>query len=258
MTRTSDIGSMKKSSATVAVILILTACSGAQASTEPDATGAPEASASSAPAESSAPDSAPMDFMQRGGETGSRQPGTYVLNYSDIAGAAAFPTLAFTFTLPAGWERVAIDGLAWGPNGTRIRFAVVDGLYVDPCDPTLGVQDPPVGTSVDDLALALGTLPHIEIGEGEFNDYFGGFSGLRIPLTTRADPSSCAAEELRLAHTYGFPGFIEAFGGGERHEMFIVAVEGTRVVVDAISDEDASDDVRAALMAVVDSILITP
>jgi hypothetical protein len=199
-----------------------------------------------------------MDFMDRGGESGSRQPGTYVLRYADIAGAAAFPTLAFTFTLPAGWERVAIDGLAWGPNGTRLRFAVVDNLYVDPCDPTLGVQNPPVGASVDDLALALGTLPGIEIGAVEFNDYFGGFSGLRIPVTTSVDPSSCSVEELRLAHTYGFPGFIEAFGDGERHELFIVAVEGTRVVVDAISNEETAADVRAELLAVVDSIQITP
>ena len=43
------IGTMKKSSATVALILILTACSGGQASTEPDATGTPEPPASSAP-----------------------------------------------------------------------------------------------------------------------------------------------------------------------------------------------------------------
>jgi hypothetical protein len=198
-----------------------------------------------------------MDFMDRGGDSGRRRPGTYVLHYSDIAGAA-FPTLAFTFTLPAGWERVAIDGLAWGPNGTRLRFAVVDNLYVDPCDPTLGVQDPPVGASVDDLALALGTLPGLEIGEVEFNDYFGGFSGLRIPLTITADPSSCDVEELRLAHTHGFPGFVEVFDQGERHELFVVAVEGTRVVIDAISDGEASDGVRAQLMAVVDSILITP
>ena len=248
---------MTKSSGTFALILLLSSCS-AQGSTVPEVTTSPNAPASSAPVESSAPDSAPMEFTDRGGESGSRPPGTYVLHYSDIAGTAAFPTLAFTFTLPEGWERVAIDGLAWGPNGTRLRFAVVDNLYVDPCDPTLGVLDPPVGASVDDLALALGTLPGIEIGQVEFNDYFGGFSGLRIPITITADPASCSAEELRLAHTYGFPGFVEIFGLGERHELFVVAVEGTRVVIDAISTDEASDGARAALLAVVDSIQITP
>jgi hypothetical protein len=257
MSTIGPIGRQKKSSGALALVLVLASCS-SQTSTNPDATTSPDPLASSTPVESSAPDSAPMDFMDRSGESGSRQPGTYVLHYSDIAGAAAFPTLAFTFTLPAGWERVAIDGLAWGPNGTRLRFAVIDNLYVDPCDPTLGVQDPPVGASVADLALALGTLPGIEIGEVEFNDYFGGFSGLRFPVTTTVDPSSCAVEELHLAHTYGFPGFIEAFGDGERHEMFIVAVEGTRVVIDAISTDEASDGARAGLLAVVDSIQITP
>lgn len=244
---------MKTSSATLALLFLLTSCS-SQASTDPAATATPEAPASSKPAESSALGSAPVSFADS--EGGSRlEPGTYVLNYSTIAGPEAFPTLAFTFTLPAGWDRVVIDGLAWNDKGMRLGFAIVDNLFVDPCDPVLGLRDPPVGASVDDLATALASLPGVSITETEFDRYFG-FPGVHLVLASTTDPLACPREEARLAHTLGFPGFIAAMGAGEHHELWILQVEGTRVVIHSASSAEAAADARAELQTVIDSIEI--
>jgi hypothetical protein len=242
---------MKTSSAAVAAILLLTSCTGQEVSSTPQAT----VPTSSAPAESSAPDSEPMSFEDIESGSGRLDPGTYVLHYSSIGGAEAFPTLAFTFTLPAGWDRVIIDGLAWNDKGLRIGFAVVDNLYVDPCDPELGLLEPPVGPSVDDLATALNTVPGIEITETNFDTYFG-YPGVRLVVGSLDDPSSCPDDELRLAHVYGFPGVLAGMGEGESHELWILEVEGTRVVVHAVTAAGASAGARAEMQSVIDSIEI--
>jgi len=247
---------MKKSSGALALILLLASCSSQQASTAPESTTTPEASVLSAPEESTAEGSAPMSFEDVESGSGHLRAGAYVFHYSSIGGAEAFPTLAFTFTLPSsGWDRVLIDGLAWNDNGTRLGLAVVDNLYVDPCDPDLGVHNPPVGSSVDDLAAALGNVPGIEIKETGFDSYFG-FPGVYVVLGGLADLSQCADGEARLAHALGFPGFIAAPSEGDEHELWILQVEGTRVIIHAASDADASDAARAALKSVVDSIEI--
>ena len=155
---------------------------------------------------------------------GRAEPGTYVLHYDSIAGAQAFPTLAVTFTLPAGWQRVVIDGLVWNDAGQRVGVAVVDNLYVDPCDPDRGVRVPPVGPSVDDLAWALGALPGWELTEAD-HDVYMGYPGIRLVLSAPADMSSCAFEESRLAHSLGFPGFLTGIAGGEQ-ELWISALKG--------------------------------
>jgi len=243
---------MKTSSAAVAAILLLASCTGQEVSSTPQAT----VPTSSAPAESSAPDAEPRSFEDIESGSGGLRAGTYVLHYSSVGGAEAFPTLAFTFTLPSSsWDRVLIDGLAWNDNGTRLGFAVVDNLYVDPCDPDLGVHNPPVGSSVDDLAAALGSVPGVEIKETGFDSYFG-FPGVRLVIGGLADLSLCADGEARLAHALGFPGFIAAPSEGDEHELWILQVEGTRVVIHAASDAGASDAARAALQSVVHSIEI--
>jgi hypothetical protein len=184
------------------------------------------------------------------------EPGTYVLNYSSIGGADDFPTLALTFTVPPGWQRVMVDGLVFNDNGTRLGMVVVDGMYADPCDPAAGVLTPAIGPSVDDLSSALLAYPGWE--DSLATDVsLDGFEGQRVELNAGAD-ASCSGEAAQLFRTLGSPGFTMGPGNGDFHEVYILDVDGTRLVILAITEAEASADDRAALHAVLDSIQIQP
>ena len=89
--------------------------------------------------------------------------GEYVLAPDALYG---IPPLRITFAVPTeGWE-------SWGPGvvttdpgergGVGIGFANIANVFVDPCHwETLGLVEPAVGPSVDDLAQALTKQPRI-------------------------------------------------------------------------------------------------
>jgi class 3 adenylate cyclase len=217
--------------------------------------GSPPASPEPSATQPVAASSAPTTFEDV--EPDSRlAPGDYVLHYASIGGAQAFPTLSISFTLPAGWDRVRADGLLWNDAGARLGFAVVDNLYVDPCDPDRGLREPAVGPSVDDLTRALTSDAEwqaAEVTEG----FFFGFAGNHVALTAPAALSSCAEESWRFLHTLGNPGYVPAFSS-ERVDTWILNVAGTRLVIAANSDPQLSGRVRAELQAIIDSIRIEP
>ena len=242
---------MKTSSTAAAAILLLAGCTGQQPSSQGGATTTPEPSASVA----SSPAPAGMSFedIEPGTDL---EAGTYVLNYSSIGGAEAFPTLAVTFTVPLGWQRVMVDGLVWNDNGSRLGIVVVDGIYADACDPGAGVISPAIGPSVDDLSSALLAYPGWE--EATASDVsIDGFEGQRVELNARAD-ASCHGEAAQLFQTKGSPGFTMGPGNGDFHEVFILDVDETRLVLLAISEAEASAGDRAGLQDVLDSIQIQP
>ena len=149
-----------------------------------------------------------------------------------------------------------VDGLVWNDNGTRLGIVVVDGIYSDPCDPGAGVLTPDIGPSVDDLSAAL--LAHPGWEDALATDVsLAGFEGRRVELNAGAD-ASCAGEAAQLFQTVGSPGFTMGPGGADFHEVFIMDVEGIRLVILAITEAEASAADRAALHAVLDSIQIQP
>jgi hypothetical protein len=238
---------MKTSSAAVALSILLIGCTSQQPSTEAQAT----ASASGTATQPGA--AIPFAKQERGQEL---RAGTYVLRYADIGGEQAFPTLAITFTVPHGWDRVQVDGLLWSDAGMRLGFAVVDNLYVDPCDPDRGLRDPAVGPSVDDLTRALATVPGWKVAGEVSDDEFSGFAGSRIELTGPADLSGCVDESSRLLHILGAPGYAPAISGSEHHELRILNVQGTRLVIYAATETDTLDANREELETVLNSIQI--
>lgn len=248
---------MKRLSVSIAAILLLSSCSDQQASDTPEPTPSASASATAAATSTAQASTSPASFedIERG--SGKIAPGTYVLHYSSIGGAEAFPTLAITFTLPAGWDRVLVDGQAWNDKGMRIGFTTVDNLFVQPCQPELGVRDPAVGPSVDDLVTALGTVPGWTITDSAFDSYFG-FAGVRLALTGPDDIGSCPDGEPRLASAPGFPGFVTGAAEGERQELWILQVGTTRLVVHTLTDPQASASALAELQSVIESVQITP
>jgi hypothetical protein len=236
---------MKTSSAAVAVSILLIGCTSQQPSTSPQPSVSGTATSAGA--------ALPFDQQERGHKL---RAGTYVLRYADIGGEQAFPTLAITFTIPDGWDRVQVDGLLWDKAGMRLGFAVVDNLYVDPCDPDRGLRDPAVGPSVDDLTRALATVPGWKVVGEVSEDEFYGFSGSRIELTGPADLSGCVDESSRLLHILGAPGYAPAASNGEHHELRILNVQGTRLVIYAVTEADTLDVNREELEAVLNSIQI--
>ena len=175
--------------------------------------------------------------------------------YANIAGPS-YPTLSFLFTVPGpGWQRVAIDGLLWNDNGTRLGFAVTDNVFADPCEPRSGVVQPAVGPTVAELTEAVQQVPGQSLAaDVEWDEYFG-YAGTHVTLVG-TDTSECA--EAPLLRTPGFPGFVMAAGSQEQVDLWILSVQGTRVVVHAHRPVDASTDVDATLGAILQSIQITP
>ena len=88
--------------------------------------------------------------------------GTYAL------GSAARPDSPFsrmTATVPDGWQGIRGNTFANlfqvaddFPAGS-VGLALPDNFYIDPCDITAGLMDPPVGPTVDDFVAALVAVP---------------------------------------------------------------------------------------------------
>lgn len=247
---------MRRLTLILAVGILVGACgnttvdSSASTSTAGPSDDLARASATEVP---SSPPSGPAEWSAVQGQL---QGGTYVMRYADIGGSAAYPTLTFTFTVADGWDKVAIDGLLWGDSGARVGFAVPDAVYADPCDPDRGVTVQPVGPSVSELATA---LLNVRGWDGEFvdiSDSFG-YPALHVSLAAPTGPS-CEGRnnEAPLLRTAGFPGFVDAGLDGATLDLWILSVEGTRVVIFARTPADASAAARQDVQAVLDSVRI--
>jgi hypothetical protein len=182
-------------------------------------------------------------------------PGTYTLDVPPAGESATSPNVRVTFTLGAGWERVEVTQLLWG-NGKTLNFEVVDNLYVDPCHAEQGLHQPPVGTSVDDLANALSAMPAWQ-PTSPTDIMVDGYPGKRLQLIAPADSSSCTDTELRLFHVIGDSRdsrYLPALRESEHLDVWIVDVRGTRVVIIAGSSPRALPSDLAQLQAVIDSV----
>jgi hypothetical protein len=119
----------------------------------------------------------------------------------------------------------------------------VGNLKADPCRWKAGTLDPPVGPTVGDLAAAL--LEQAGPAEGTSSDVtLGGYRGKRIEFSIPSDFDTTACDEgaysrWEAASEPGdWGGWI--YGGGQREAVYIIDVDGKRVVVDTMSLPGAS------------------
>lgn len=239
---------MQRRIALLATLILLAGCGNDQP--YPSATTVPTSEPS---AQAGADEPIAFDSVEKGNLLA---PGTYRLRYGEIGGRERYPSLAFDFTLAdPGWQRVAIDGLLWNDNGARFGFAVADNVFTDPCD--LGGQsmDPPVGPTVTELATALGQLSGIDATAE--HDVYLGYGGHHVTLTV-ADGAPACGDESGVLRAPGFPGFVMGPDADTSLELWILSVEGTRVIVLAYVPTDASAELRNEVQTVFDSIRITP
>lgn len=182
-------------------------------------------------------------------------PGTYVVELKRRASDPVATPIRVTFTLPRGWERIRYM-LIWGQT-KWFGIAIVDNVYVDPCHPDLGLRDPPIGPTPADLAEALTSVPGWEVTA--ISDVtMDGFTGKHVKLIAPADASACYQKEAMLLPTRTWPLFFAAVRANEPMELWILDVQGTRLVIHAGSEPNASAAELAELHAVIESIRIDP
>ena len=171
-----------------------------------------------------------------------------------------FAPAAFTFTVPQGWS-VTPDGwqVAKYPDSSRqlgFSSSLLSHIFADACAEDQALIQ--VGPTADDLADAL-----IEqsgpIAEGPFDVSVGGYPAKRVDLTP---PRSAPLESCRL------PGELQIWLdraanyyvllGDARASVYIVDVDGARLVVVMDYRESSSPADVAELQAIIESIQIHP
>jgi hypothetical protein len=204
-----------------------------------------------------APAPAPLQFVPL--PIGPIEPGAY-----EVAEEFA---VELAFTVPPGWSKfdvgpdhVSIVQTPGGrlyptpPDGTAIGFFVVDNLFADPCLPGNNMFDPPVGPTVEDLADALATVPAYRASERR-PVVVSGYSGETMRLDLEV--YMCSYSQVMLWRTPS--GWVRnPQGEEEQNRLWILDVDGVRLVINALSFPGASDASLAELEAIVDSVRIRP
>ncbi len=173
-------------------------------------------------------------------------------------GLGSSSSTSVTFTVPEGWE--GFDGSCvlpvtgtTAPDGMGICFGEVNvGLYSDPCHGSTGPADVPVGPSVDELVDALTAQTAYEVSS-PIDVTLGGYAGKRIDLQLPTDVASCDLGEF-----YPWSGSIYAQGPDNRWHLWILDIEGDRLIVISTDFPGTTAEDRAEQQAIVDSIQIEP
>ena len=251
---------------TFAVIMGLVACGrGVGTSSSPSAdpstglTASPTANGTDAPE----PSAGPIDILKVE-EFASLSPGTYSI---DPDGDPSTPVkLLFTIADP-GWNQwIGAFKEEEGGRGRSVSVSIttVDNLVEHACDDHLPAE-PPVGPGVVDLANALADLRPFEVAESPTDVTIVGFDGKHLTLTVPDLPgefrggqmvfTDCQAEGLKSwispLLSFAYYGYVAP---GEIEELWILDVEGERVLIAAnYHPESPAQDV-AAMRGILDSI----
>ena len=163
-------------------------------------------------------------------------------------------SIGFTVTVPDGWSISALGGI-WvdsnaPPDGAMLIFFRGGWLYEDPCNAS-GSPSMEVGPTADDFATAIADHPLFDATE-PVDVTLGGYAGQYVDIRAPSDLEQCVGE-YRLWD----PG-IYAQGPEHRWHLWILDVDGTRVVVQTMDYPGTPADRRAELQAMLDSLEITP
>ena len=170
---------------------------------------------------------------------------------------AADDSIRVTFDVPNGWEPDPIHYGIWlagsgnrAPDGASVFFERGGWLYTDPChsSPPPTIQ---VGPSVDDFANAIANHPTLN-ATAPVPVTLAGYSGKYLDLQMPSDVSTCTDNYWPWE-----PGFF-AQGPSQRWHLWILDVNGTRVVILTTDYAGTSAANRTALQAIVNSIQIQP
>lgn len=197
--------------------------------------------------------------------------GTYLVNPSTHPAWTACPdpstpgcsdpleadSIRFTITVPEGWAAANSLGVwpaeveATPPSGASVGFGRGSWVHSDPCRTDTALPDIAVGPTVDDFANALADNDLLD-ATAPVDVTLAGYSGKYVDLQAPADITACPTSYFPWE-----PG-IYAQGPGFRWHLWILDVDGVRVVIQSTDYAGTSSQHRAELQAIVDSITIEP
>lgn len=184
---------------------------------------------------------------------GALDPGTYLVRVTS--------GLSVEVTVPQGWTAYEGWGL-WGPrtefppDGMGLGFWQVGNLYADPLEPSL--MDPRIGPTVDDLVDGLIAQPG-HATSAPVDVTIDGFSGAMVELTIPEDAefTECfAGGTIYRLWVDISAGYRCLQGPGQIERIWVIDVNGTRLVIDAHHFPGTPAQDLAALDAVIASIRI--
>jgi hypothetical protein len=202
------------------------------------------------PTPAATPSPSPMPLPISSSTAAQLEPGTYV---------AGDPfSLRVTFTVPDGWRGNIggpyYVGLEWIDQSGGIFFQIFDKLSADPCRHELGFLDPPPGPTVEDLVTALGDMPGLDVTNvaGVTVD---GYNGTQLVMTAPESVDGCTGAyviwQLPLGLNY-------SMAPGERSRVWILDVDGQRLVIESPEVPGYTDAQRTEVQEIIDSIRIEP
>jgi hypothetical protein len=178
------------------------------------------------------------------------------------------------YTIPAAgwmsWFGAFKPGLATDPPDSVVGLSIVNVTNVvqEGCTGHVAA-DPPVGPTVDDMATALAALSPFVLTRPPSDVTIDGVRGKHLELTvpdlaiqrsgdgntftdcTDGELWSWIGKPLSFAnHAYSHPGQVE--------EVWLLDVDGTRVMVETLRSPGSSDGDIAELRLILDSIDIVP
>jgi hypothetical protein len=237
----------------------------------PRVTGPGTAQPTPTPSPTAQPTAAPTP-RELPAEGGDLLAGTYVTRPFDTTA----PELKIAFTVPANWgaatEWALVSGRSTTPVGNAVGFLSASGVYSDPCrwdteETGLATRgDVAVGPTAADLANALADQSAYT-STTPVDTTLAGFPGksMDLVLPSDVDFSSCDVHSGETSGVYLIWSTPEAGldnlfaqGPGEHRRLWILDVEGKRIIIFHIFDEGETDANMAEAQAVVDSIEITP
>jgi hypothetical protein len=167
--------------------------------------------------------------------------GTFVVSGVDV-----------TFAVPAGWNYNGwyVANANWSLG---VFFDIVANIYTDSCPSVL--VDPPIGPTVDDLASAWANLPGFNATAAS-DITVDGFHGKQIEFTVPDyNETLCSYGDFKLLEAEG-GGAYWAQGPNQHHQLSILDVNGTRLVIAATDFPDTSPQDRAVIDEILASIQI--
>ena len=178
---------------------------------------------------------------------------TVTSGISPLTGTIGHGAAAITFSMPDGWTNTGW-GLVKGDPAFGLLSMEVRNTYTDSC-PSVALE-PPIGPSVDDLASAWADLPAFD-ATAPTDITVDGFDGKQVDFTVPDyDVAECPyGEFMLLQDNSGQDGFW-AQAPNQHHDLWILDVDGTRLVIAAFWYPDTSAQDRAGLEAIRNSIQV--
>jgi hypothetical protein len=164
--------------------------------------------------------------------------------------------IRINLALPAGWNQ---RGWNVAKNDALLGVWPVQNVYGDPCQWDGSLLDPPIGPSVDDLATALAEQPQRDATSTDVT--LDGYDGKLVRMSMPADinPSDCDGGMFATWSEAGSDSpsrFTQ--GAGTIDTIYILDVNGTRVVIDAFYLPSTSAADVSELEQIIASISIQP